>query len=92
MKLLRQVAVAALSTLLWHGPAVANDITGAGSTFVSPLLSKWSAAYRGEIEFVVGVRVGGAIWIGDLGDAVCGVVVVGDRSPLGIGESPDAAV
>jgi phosphate transport system substrate-binding protein len=30
---------------LHHGPALADDITGAGSTFVSSILTKWSAIY-----------------------------------------------
>src|SRR5262245_20890024 len=45
MSALRFGSVALLAALLSHGPALADDITGAGSTFVSPVLAKWSAAY-----------------------------------------------
>lgn len=37
--------VLAAATLLGAAPAQATDITGAGSSFVYPVLSKWSAAY-----------------------------------------------
>jgi len=36
---------AAAACFLFLGPAMAADITGAGSTFVAPVLSKWSADY-----------------------------------------------
>jgi phosphate transport system substrate-binding protein len=40
-------AVAAVGCLAWASPgALAQQITGAGSTFVHPVLSKWSAEYR----------------------------------------------
>jgi phosphate transport system substrate-binding protein len=38
-------AVLAAATLLGASAAQATDITGAGSSFVYPVLSKWSAAY-----------------------------------------------
>ncbi len=38
-------AIALGATALAAGPAVAGEITGAGSTFVYPLLSRWSADY-----------------------------------------------
>ncbi len=38
---------AALAGMLMSGGAMAADITGAGSSFVYPILSKWSAAYTG---------------------------------------------
>jgi phosphate transport system substrate-binding protein len=41
----RSVLVAALA-VLWTTSAVAVDISGAGSTFVYPVLSKWAEAYR----------------------------------------------
>ena len=47
MKTLKLIAAAALATGLLAGSAMAADITGAGSTFVYPILSKWSAAYTG---------------------------------------------
>ena len=43
-KFARLAAVAA-TTLLLGGASQAADITGAGSTFVFPILSKWSADY-----------------------------------------------
>jgi ABC-type phosphate transport system substrate-binding protein len=45
MRKLTVLAVAAALTGLPGAPAPAADITGAGSTFVFPILSKWSAAY-----------------------------------------------
>jgi phosphate transport system substrate-binding protein len=51
MNLLRYAGFGALVLCLGHGVAQAGDITGAGSTFVAPVLSKWSADYaaqRGE--------------------------------------------
>jgi phosphate transport system substrate-binding protein len=41
----RSVLVAALA-VLWTTSAVAVDISGAGSTFVYPVLSKWAEAYK----------------------------------------------
>jgi phosphate transport system substrate-binding protein len=35
--------------ILTFGPVMAADITGAGSTFVGPVLSKWSADYAAKI-------------------------------------------
>ncbi|WP_428667218.1 phosphate ABC transporter substrate-binding protein PstS [Reyranella sp.] len=49
--LFRMVVAAILVPLLAGvAPAVAQDITGAGSTFVYPVMAKWSAAYssRGQ--------------------------------------------
>ena len=46
-KFTRLVAVTAAAMLL-AGPARAADITGAGSTFVFPILSKWSADYSAQ--------------------------------------------
>ena len=43
----------------------------------------------GEVEVVVGVEVRRAVGVGDLGDAVGGVVAVGDAPALGIGEGRD---
>lgn len=42
---LKTVLAATLAASLFAGPAFAADITGAGSTFVFPILSKWSADY-----------------------------------------------
>ena len=39
---------AILVALAFCGSASAEDITGAGSTFVSPILSKWSADYSAK--------------------------------------------
>jgi phosphate transport system substrate-binding protein len=45
VNLLRCLGIGVATALLHHGPALADDITGAGSTFVSPILSRWSATY-----------------------------------------------
>lgn len=45
MNFLRQAALGALIALSGSIPALAEDITGAGSTFVFPVLSKWATAY-----------------------------------------------
>ncbi|HXR95750.1 MAG TPA: phosphate ABC transporter substrate-binding protein PstS [Rhizomicrobium sp.] len=42
---LKTVLAATFAASLFAGPAVAAEITGAGSTFVFPILSKWSADY-----------------------------------------------
>lgn len=44
----RFIGLAALSLFLQHGAAQAGEITGAGSTFVAPILSKWSADYSAK--------------------------------------------
>src|SRR4029077_13062578 len=41
----RCVGFGALVLCLGHGVAHASDITGAGSTFVAPVLSRWSTDY-----------------------------------------------
>jgi phosphate transport system substrate-binding protein len=46
MNLLRYLGIGAIALCLQQGPAQADDITGAGSTFVASVLSKWSAQYR----------------------------------------------
>ncbi|MGH8208367.1 MAG: phosphate ABC transporter substrate-binding protein PstS [Steroidobacteraceae bacterium] len=40
--------IALLGAALLAGTAYADDITGAGSTFVYPILSKWSTTYHGK--------------------------------------------
>jgi phosphate transport system substrate-binding protein len=42
------VAVIGAFCQIGHTPALATDITGAGSTFVYPILSKWSADYNAK--------------------------------------------
>lgn len=44
---IRSILVTAVVSTFMIGSAMAADITGAGSTFVYPILSKWSAAYPG---------------------------------------------
>src|SRR4030095_15811677 len=45
----------AVAVLCWSGaPALSQDVLGAGSTFVYPVLAKWTEAYRAE----TGVRIG----------------------------------
>jgi phosphate transport system substrate-binding protein len=44
---IKTILAAAFAGALLSGSAMAADITGAGSTFVFPILSKWSAGYTG---------------------------------------------
>ena len=47
MKLNYKALVGAVAGLaMFTSAAIAAEITGAGSTFVYPVLSKWSAAYQ----------------------------------------------
>jgi phosphate transport system substrate-binding protein len=48
MGFLRYVGIAAIAVCLQAGAARADEITGAGSTFVSSVLSKWSADFRAK--------------------------------------------
>src|SRR5258708_8050022 len=48
MTLFTQVGMTALVALVFCGSAQADDITGAGSTFVFPILSKWSGEYSAK--------------------------------------------
>lgn len=48
MKLLSYAAAAGLVAASLAGPAHATEVTGAGSTFVYPILSKWSADYNAK--------------------------------------------
>ena len=43
-----KLAAVALAALAMTASAQAADITGAGSTFVFPILSKWSADYSAK--------------------------------------------
>jgi phosphate transport system substrate-binding protein len=45
VRISRLTAIGMAAALLPYGPVLADDITGAGSTFVSPVLSKWSVTY-----------------------------------------------
>ena len=45
MTLFPQMGTTAVVALAFSGSALADDITGAGSTFVFPILSKWSGEY-----------------------------------------------
>ena len=47
---MRSLAKAALASAVFafSGAALATDITGAGSTFVFPILAKWSADYSAQ--------------------------------------------
>lgn len=48
MGLFRYIGAGAVAACLQLGPAQADDITGAGSTFVAPILSKWSTDYSAK--------------------------------------------
>lgn len=47
MNFLRQATLGMFAAVLVSAPALAEDITGAGSTFVYPVLAKWATAYSG---------------------------------------------
>lgn len=49
MIIFKFAAAAAMSVMLFATSAIAQDINGAGSTFVAPVLSKWSAAYGARL-------------------------------------------
>src|SRR5919106_2082707 len=57
MRKLIVLAAAAVFTGLQAAPASAADITGAGSTFVFPIMSKWSAGYSAAHSAVPGTKV-----------------------------------
>jgi phosphate transport system substrate-binding protein len=48
MKFLRQVLMGAALLVATAGASAAEEITGAGSTFVFPVLSKWSSEYASK--------------------------------------------
>ncbi|GEP58300.1 phosphate ABC transporter substrate-binding protein PstS [Reyranella soli] len=48
MGLFRYIGVGAVAACLQLSSAQADDITGAGSTFVAPILSKWSTDYSAK--------------------------------------------
>ena len=39
-------AMLSLSVVLFSGPVLAQDITGAGATFPFPIYAKWAEAYK----------------------------------------------
>jgi phosphate transport system substrate-binding protein len=47
-KLARAAAIAAAASVVMGASARAADITGAGSTFAYPILSKWAEAYKAQ--------------------------------------------
>ena len=49
MTFIARVGTTALVALAFSGSALADDITGAGSTFVFPILSRWSAEYGAKV-------------------------------------------
>lgn len=48
MNFLRRIALCGALTLAATAPAAAQEITGAGSTFVFPVLSRWAAEYAAK--------------------------------------------
>jgi phosphate transport system substrate-binding protein len=48
MTFFTQVGMTALVAFVFCSAAQADDITGAGSTFVFPILSRWSAEYSAK--------------------------------------------
>jgi phosphate transport system substrate-binding protein len=55
MRYFARIAAAALG-LLFFGPAMATDITGAGSSFVAPVMSKWALDYATKSGTLVTYR------------------------------------
>jgi phosphate transport system substrate-binding protein len=56
MRRLLSSSLIAVAALCWSGgraPALSEDVLGAGSTFVNPVLAKWTEAYKAE----TGVRI-----------------------------------
>jgi phosphate transport system substrate-binding protein len=49
MTFIARVGTTALAALAFSSSALADDITGAGSTFVLPILSRWSAEYSARV-------------------------------------------
>ena len=49
MTFIARVGTTALVALAFSSSALADDITGAGSTFVFPILSRWSAEYGAKV-------------------------------------------
>jgi phosphate transport system substrate-binding protein len=49
MTFFARVGTTALVALTFSGSVLADDITGAGSTFVFPILSKWSGEYSAKV-------------------------------------------
>jgi phosphate transport system substrate-binding protein len=49
MTFIARVGTTALAALAFSSSALADDITGAGSTFVLPILSRWSAEYSAKV-------------------------------------------
>ena len=53
MTFIARAGTTALLALSFSGSALADDITGAGSTFVFPILSRWSAEYGAKVGLKV---------------------------------------
>jgi phosphate transport system substrate-binding protein len=49
MTFITRMGTTALATLAFSGSVLADDITGAGSTFVFPILSRWSGEYSTKV-------------------------------------------
>ena len=49
MTFIARVGTTALTALAFSSSALADDITGAGSTFVFPILSRWSGEYSAKV-------------------------------------------
>jgi phosphate transport system substrate-binding protein len=68
MRRLLSSCLIAVAMLCWsglRGPAFSQDVLGAGSTFVYPVLAKWTEAYRAETGVKIGYQAVGSgtgIW------------------------------
>ena len=66
MNVLQYVGVGVVALFIQHGVAHAGDISGAGSTFVAPVLSKWSSDYGARGEGLTYQRTGSGAGISSL--------------------------
>jgi phosphate transport system substrate-binding protein len=66
MNVLQYVGIGVVALFIQHSVAHAGDITGAGSTFVAPLLSKWSTDYSARGEGLTYQRTGSGAGISSL--------------------------
>jgi phosphate transport system substrate-binding protein len=68
MRRLLSPSLIAIAVLCWSGlraPALSQDVVGAGSTFVYPVLSKWMEAYKAETGVKISYQAvgsGAGIW------------------------------
>ena len=86
-----RLAVVGLATLLGAASAQAADITGAGATFIYPILSKWSDSYNNKTGSKINYQSIGSG--GGIAQIKAGTVVFGSTDkPLSPDELHDAGL